>query len=77
MATINVKIFPEEKKQLLQVIRRNKGKTVSVAKLAQEAGQNPNRARFVLDELIEEGKVKKVPTKKFNNRYVRYSYEVL
>lgn len=77
MATINVKIHPEEKTALLKVIRKNKGKTISVAKLAEQAGQNPNRARFVIGELLQEGKIRRVPTKQFNERYVRYSYEVI
>ena len=77
MATINVNIDPEEKKEMLAVIKKNKGKTISVAKLAKEAGQNPNRARFVIDELLEEGKIKRITTKTFNARYIRYSYEIV
>lgn len=77
MATINVKIEPNEKKEMLAAIKKNKGVTISVAKLAKEAGQNPNRARFVIDELLEEGKIKRVVTKSFNERYIRYSYEIL
>lgn len=77
MASINVKIFPEEKTIMLKAIRKNKSKTISVAKLAKEAGQNPNRARFIIGELLEEGKIRRVPTKAFNERYIRYSYEVL
>lgn len=76
MAQINVKIFDDEKAAMVKVIKKNKGKTISVAKLAQQAEQNPNRARFVIDELIQEGKVEKVPTKQFNERYVRYTYIV-
>lgn len=77
MATINVKIEPEEKKAMLKAIKASKGLTISVAKLAKVAGQNPNRARFVVDELLEEGKIKRVTTKSFNERYIRYSYEIV
>lgn len=77
MAGVNVKIYPEEKDKLVQVIKKNKGKTISVAKLAEQAGYNPNRTRFIIAELLEEGRVVKTPTKAFNERYIRYSYEVV
>jgi predicted HTH transcriptional regulator len=75
MAAISVKIYKEEKDKMLQVIKKNKGKTISVAKLAEQAGFNPNRSRFIIAELLDEGKVVKIPTKQFNERYVRYTYE--
>lgn len=77
VATVNVKIHQHEKDKMLQIIKKNKGKTISVAKLAEQAGFNPNRSRFIIEELIDDGKVKKVPTKQFNERYVRYTYEVI
>ena len=76
MASINIKIYPEEKDSLLRAIKKNKGVTISVAKLAKEAGLNPNRARFIMEELLQEGKVTRTPTKAFNERYIRYCYEV-
>jgi predicted transcriptional regulator len=77
MATVNVKIYPEEKDTMVKIIKKNKGKTISVAKLAEQAGFNPNRTRFIIEELLQDGKIKKVPTKQFNERYVRYTYEVI
>jgi hypothetical protein len=76
MASVNVKIHEQEKLDLIKVIKKNKGKTTSVAKLAKEAGQNPNRARFVIAELLDEDRIKRTPTKMFNERYIRYTYEV-
>jgi predicted transcriptional regulator len=76
MAGVNVKIFPEEKDTMVKVIKKNKGKTISVAKLADQAGFNPNRTRFIIAELLEEGRIIKTPTKAFNERYIRYSYDV-
>lgn len=75
MAGVNVKIYPEEKETMVKIIKKNKGKTISVAKLAEQAGFNPNRSRFIIAELIEEGRVDKIPTKAFNERYIRYTYE--
>lgn len=77
MGSITVKIEESEKKQMLKIIKKNKDATVSVAKLAKEAGQNPNRARFVIAELLEEGKIERVVTKSFNERYIRYSYVII
>lgn len=77
MAIINVKIEESEKTSMIKAIKKHKGKTISVAKLAQEAGQNPNRARFVISELLEEGRIKRVTTKTFNDRYIRYAYDII
>ena len=66
----------DEKKLMIQAIKKNKGEVISVAKLAAAAGLNPNRARFVLDVLVETGKVIKVPVKSYNKHYSRYTYEV-
>jgi DNA-binding Lrp family transcriptional regulator len=77
MATISVKIYPEEKDKVVDAIKRQRDKTVSVAAIAKAAGFNPNRTRFIIDELLEEGRIKRVPTKVFNPRYIRYSYEVI
>lgn len=74
---IKIKIHNHEKMALLAQISKLKGTTMSVAKLAKAAGQNPNRARFIIEELIDEGKVRKVQTKAFNDRYKRYTYEVI
>lgn len=77
MASVNVKIFPEEKDKLVEVIKKFKGQTVAVSKLAKEAGFNPNRTRFIVDELLEDGRIKRNVTKSFNKQYTRYSYEVI
>lgn len=73
---IKIKIYPEEKEKLIKVIKKNKGKVISVAKLAEQAGLNPNRSRFIIDELIDEGVVNRVVAKAFNERWIRYTYEV-
>lgn len=77
MATINVKIFEDEKLKMLEVIKAHVGETIAVSALAAEAGFNPNRTRFIIDELLEEKRIKRTITKAFNTRYIRYKYEVL
>ena len=72
-----VVIYEEEKQKIIGIVRKNEGKVLSVAKLAGQAGINPNRARFIFDELVEEGKIEKVIAKKYNDKYIRYNYKVV
>jgi len=72
-----VVIYEEEKQKIIGIVRKNEGKGLSVAKLAGQAGINPNRARFIFDELVEEGKIEKVIAKKYNDKYIRYNYKVV
>ena len=41
------------------------------------AGMNQSRVRYVITDLEEAGKIKRVPVKAFNVHYIRYKYEVL
>lgn len=77
MAKIKINIYEHEKKAVLDVLRKKKGVTISVSKIGALAGINPNRTRFIIEDLIEEGRLKRIPTKNFNPRYIRYSYEVI
>lgn len=77
MANINIKIHEHEKQAILKVLKKKQGVTISVSKIGELAKINPNRARFIIEDLIEEGRLKRIPTKKFNEKYIRYSYEVL
>lgn len=76
MATVQITIHKHEKDRMIVVIAKNKGKTMSVAALAKEAGYNPNRTRFIIEEMLQDGSIRRTPTKVFNPRYIRYSYEV-
>lgn len=77
MATLKITISETEKLQLLESVKMHKNKMVSVSTIAKAAGLNPNRSRFIMEELIEEGKVRKVIAKKFNDHFIRYFYEVV
>lgn len=77
MASVNIQIFPEEKDSIIRVLKKHKGKTMSVAAIAREAGLNPNRSRFIIEELLEEGRITRTATKQFNARYIRYCYDVV
>lgn len=77
MATISINTTAEEQSKILDVLKKLHGETVPVSKIADIAGMNQNRVRYIITDLVDAGKIKKVPTKAFNAHYVRYKYEVL
>lgn len=77
MAQINIVTTEEEQSYVLEAIRKFSGQTVAVSAIAKEAGMNKNRVRYVVSDLEESGKIKRIPTKAFNQHYIRYMYEVL
>lgn len=77
MASVNVKIHPEEKTKVVIAIKKTKGEVTSVAKIAAIAKLNPNRTRFIIEELLEDGRIEREVAKAFNPRYVRYRYHVV
>lgn len=77
MAQINIITTETEQVSVLEAIRKLSGKTVAVSAIAKEAGMNKNRVRYVVSDLEEAGKIKRIPTKAFNKHYIRYMYEVL
>lgn len=77
MAQINITTTEEEQNCVLEAIKKLSGKTVAVSAIAKEAGMNQNRVRYVVSDLEEAGKIKRIPTKAFNEHYIRYRYEVL
>ena len=77
MAQINITTTEEEQCCVLEAIKKLSGKTVAVSAIASMAGMNQSRVRYVITDLEEAGKIKRVPTKAFNEHYIRYRYEVL
>ena len=76
MAQINITTTESEQNCVLEAIRKLSGKTVAVSAIAKEAGMNQNRVRYVVSDLEEAGKIKRIPTKAFNAHYIRYAYKV-
>ena len=77
MAQITIITTAEEREQVLNAVRQLVDKTVAVSEIARKAGMNPNRVRYVIADLEEAGKIRRVPTKAFNKHYVRYKYEIV
>ena len=72
MAQINIVTTPEEQEIVLKAIATLSGQTVAVSDIAKKAGINQNRVRYVITDLEEAGKIKRIPTKAFNKHYIRY-----
>ena len=77
MAHIIVNTTAEEHADVLKAIKYLTNKTVAVSEIARYAKMNPNRVRYVITDLVEAGKIKRIPTKAFNKHYVRYKYEIV
>lgn len=77
MAQINIITTPEEQNKVYAAITALAGATVAVSEIARKAGLNQNRVRYVITDLEEAGKIRRIPTKAFNKHYVRYKYEVV
>lgn len=77
MAKISIDTTPEEQNAILHAIKKNEGKAISVAKLGEEAGINPNRARYVVVDLLEANKIERTVVKAFNKYYKRYKYRII
>ena len=77
MASIIVETTPEERESVLQVIKELDGQQVPVAKIASMAGLGQTRTRYVIMDLIEQGKIRRVASRAINKHYIRYVYEIL
>lgn len=77
MAQINVVTTKEEQDKVLQVIKDLDGAVTPVSKIASMAGLGQSRARYAILDLLEAGRIEKVPHKAFNKHYVRYSYNII
>lgn len=77
MAQININTTADEQEKVLQVLASLSEQTVAMSAIAKLAKMNPNRVRYVITDLEEAGKIKRIPTRAFNEHYIRYKYEVL
>lgn len=77
MATIVIETTKIEQDKVLAALKELQGETIALTRVAKEAGIGNNRVRYVITDLIEAGKVKRIATKAMSKHYVRYKYEVL
>lgn len=77
MAQITISTSGEEQDKVLEVLKELQGKVTAVSAIAKMAGMRDSRVRYAIQDLVDAGRVRKVPTRAFNKHYIRYSYEVL
>lgn len=77
MAQFIVNTTPEEQKKVLRAIMELNGETAPVSTIASMAGMAHSRVRYTIQDLVDAGRIERVPTKAFNKHYVRYCYKVL
>lgn len=77
MANIVVITSPEDQQTVLEAIKGFNGEQVAVSNIAKKIGFTQSKVRYAIIDLIDAGKLKQVPVKKFNNYYIRYRYEIL
>lgn len=77
MAQFTVTTTAEEQDKVLNALRELNGETAPVSTIARIAGLGNSRARYAIQDLVDAGRIEKVPTKAFNKHYVRYCYRVL
>lgn len=78
MANITVTTTQEERNKVLHAISvLGEDKIITVDAIAKAAGLKPSKARYALLDLIDAGKVERIPVKAFNKHYTRYKYKLL
>lgn len=77
MAKIIIETSKDEQDKVLKVLNELNGEVTPVSTIAAMAGLSQSRARYVLIDLVDLGKVERVPHRAFNKHYVRYSYSVI
>lgn len=76
MAKIEILTTQEEQDSIIEALKKLKGQTVAVSKIASLTTVNKNRIRYIITDLEDMGKIQRIPTKAFNKHYIRYKYEV-
>ena len=77
MAQINIITTKEEQEKVIIALHKHVGQTVAMSLIARETSIKPNRVRYVIADLLDAGRIRRVPTKAFNEHYIRYTYEVV
>lgn len=76
MANIPLNIKEYEKINVLNAVRLLKDKATSVDKIASMTDISSNRVRFVIEDLLDEGRLFREVVKNYGPRYIRYKYSI-
>lgn len=77
--TIDVVTTPEEQDTVYKAIvdivsKEDCSKGISVSRIAKKAHMSTNRVRYVVDDLVDNGRIERFPVKAYNEHYIRYGY---
>ena len=77
MAQFTVTTTAEEREKVFRAIKEVNGKTIPISEIARITGLKDSRVRYAIQDLVDAGRIAKIPTKAFNKRYIRYCYKIL
>lgn len=76
MANFEVKTTKEEQDWVVKFLKKRKGEETPMSMIAEDTGISKNRVRYVIDDLVSLGRIKKIPCRQLSPKYIRYKYEV-
>lgn len=77
MATVTITTTPEERQKVFEALKELQGETVAMSKISKHCGLSVSRVRYAIADLIDANKIRKIPTKSLNPKYIRYKYEII
>ena len=80
MATIKVSTTEAEQCAVFKAVEElQQGCDISMpmTAIAKKSGLSLSRARYAMADLVEANKVRKIPTRAINEKYIRYKYETV
>lgn len=72
-----MKFLKRDVESVLTYIKRNEGDQMAVADIASAVSLPHSHARYMLDLLIKQGRIEKVPIKTVHKYYARYTYKFI
>jgi len=75
---VKINISAEEKDATVRLIKHlsKTVSTMSVQNMADMLDENVNRLRYIIDALLAEGRIEKIPVGMHKANYKRYTYKV-
>lgn len=77
MAKFIIETTSEEQSKVLNMLKLYEGEELSARTIADAICMSKSRVRYILQDLVDAGKIERVATKAYNNHYIRYSYRII
>jgi predicted HTH transcriptional regulator len=72
-----IKTTKNEQDEVAKFLKQRKGEMTPMSLIAKGTSVSKNRVRYVIDDLVAEGRIKKIPVRELSPKYIRYKYEVI